>query len=194
MSRRENSNCMRPRICAAASSSCSRRAQSSPTSAGGIVELDRKYGGVGLQYSQRIGTRAGDVRLARVTYVADPAHLVGVRFSGKTGFSKIASYLLLTMWEHAELENFDTEEPEGTIVGQFGPPAEPDHVAFVLELGNPLVDCVNQALAELTVGPGEDWLERPSNWVDGIRMRSDGVHPTPQAVEWLTPWLTDALR
>jgi polar amino acid transport system substrate-binding protein len=49
----------------------------------------------------------------------------------------------------AQLENFDTEEPEGTIVGQFGPPAEPDHVAFVLELDNPLVDCVNQALAEV---------------------------------------------
>ena len=47
----------------------------------------------------------------------------------------------------AELEDFDTDEPEGTIVGQFGPPAEPDHVAYVLELGNPLVDCVNQALA-----------------------------------------------
>jgi peptidoglycan/LPS O-acetylase OafA/YrhL len=30
--------------------------------------------------------------------------------------------------------------------------------------------------------------------VDGIRLRSDGVHPTPEAVEWLTPWLTDALR
>ena len=30
--------------------------------------------------------------------------------------------------------------------------------------------------------------------VDGIRMRSDGVHPTPEAVEWLTPWLADALR
>jgi peptidoglycan/LPS O-acetylase OafA/YrhL len=30
--------------------------------------------------------------------------------------------------------------------------------------------------------------------VDGIRVRSDGVHPTPDAVKWLTPWLTDALR
>jgi peptidoglycan/LPS O-acetylase OafA/YrhL len=29
--------------------------------------------------------------------------------------------------------------------------------------------------------------------VDGIRMRSDGVHPTPEAVKWLTPWLVDAL-
>jgi hypothetical protein len=25
-------------------------------------------------------------------------------------------------------------------------------------------------------------------------MRSDGVHPTPEAVKWLTPWLTDALK
>jgi polar amino acid transport system substrate-binding protein len=49
----------------------------------------------------------------------------------------------------AELEDFDTEEPEGTIVGQFGPPAEPDHVAYVLELGSTLVECVNQALAEV---------------------------------------------
>ncbi|WP_102145807.1 acyltransferase family protein [Mycobacterium hubeiense] len=30
--------------------------------------------------------------------------------------------------------------------------------------------------------------------VDGIRMRIDGVHPTPEAVEWLTPWLAEALR
>lgn len=29
--------------------------------------------------------------------------------------------------------------------------------------------------------------------VNGIRLRSDGVHPTPEAVEWLTPWLTEAL-
>ena len=49
----------------------------------------------------------------------------------------------------AQLEDFETEEPEGTIVGQFGPPAEPDHVAYVLELDNPLVACVNQALAEV---------------------------------------------
>ena len=33
-----------------------------------------------------------------------------------------------------------------------------------------------------------------TNRVDGIRVRSDGVHPTPEAVKWLTPWLTDPLR
>jgi polar amino acid transport system substrate-binding protein len=49
----------------------------------------------------------------------------------------------------AELEDFETDEPEGTIVGQFGPPAEPDHVGFVLELDNPLVGCVNQAIEQI---------------------------------------------
>jgi polar amino acid transport system substrate-binding protein len=49
----------------------------------------------------------------------------------------------------AELEDFDTPDPEGTIVGQFGPPAQPDEVAAVLELDNPLVGCVNQAIAEI---------------------------------------------
>lgn len=29
--------------------------------------------------------------------------------------------------------------------------------------------------------------------VAGIEMRDDGVHPTREAVEWLTPWLTEAL-
>jgi peptidoglycan/LPS O-acetylase OafA/YrhL len=33
-----------------------------------------------------------------------------------------------------------------------------------------------------------------TNKVDGIKMRIDGVHPTPEAVKWLTPWLTDALK
>jgi peptidoglycan/LPS O-acetylase OafA/YrhL len=33
-----------------------------------------------------------------------------------------------------------------------------------------------------------------ANKVDGIKMRMDGLHPTPEAVKWLTPWLEDALR
>lgn len=50
----------------------------------------------------------------------------------------------------AQLEDFATDEPEGTIVGQFGADlATPDLVGAVLELGNPLVDCVNQAIAEI---------------------------------------------
>lgn len=41
------------------------------------------------------------------TYIRDPESIVGVRFPGKTGFSRIVSYMLLTMWEHAEAQNFD---------------------------------------------------------------------------------------
>ncbi len=33
-----------------------------------------------------------------------------------------------------------------------------------------------------------------TNKIDGIKMRMDGLHPTPEAVNWLTPWLEDALR
>jgi polar amino acid transport system substrate-binding protein len=64
----------------------------------------------------------------------------------------------------AELEDFDTPDPEGTIVGQFGPPAEPDHVGFVLELDNPLVDCVNQAIAQITAdGTHQEILDQ---WIN----------------------------
>ena len=63
----------------------------------------------------------------------------------------------------AELEDFDTPDPEGTIVGQFGPPATPDEVGAVLELGNPLVDCVNQAITQITAdgtlqGILDEWI------------------------------------
>jgi AraC-like DNA-binding protein len=40
-------------------------------------------------------------------YLPDPEKAVGVRFSGKTGLSKIVSYLLLTMWEYAQGDEFE---------------------------------------------------------------------------------------
>ncbi|TGD87391.1 acyltransferase family protein [Mycolicibacterium sp. CH28] len=30
--------------------------------------------------------------------------------------------------------------------------------------------------------------------INGVLVRSDGVHPTPNAVTWMTPWLVDAVR
>jgi AraC-like DNA-binding protein len=41
------------------------------------------------------------------TYIPDPDRFVGMRFSGRAGFSRIVSSLLLTMWEHAERQDFD---------------------------------------------------------------------------------------
>ncbi|WP_407666299.1 acyltransferase family protein [Mycobacterium pinniadriaticum] len=33
-----------------------------------------------------------------------------------------------------------------------------------------------------------------TNKINGVRVRIDGVHPTPNAVKWMTPWLLDAVR
>ena len=49
----------------------------------------------------------------------------------------------------AQIENYDTPDPEAKIVGQFGPPAVADKVGAVLEKGSPLTACVNAAIASL---------------------------------------------
>lgn len=46
------------------------------------------------------------------TYIPEPEKAVGVRFSGKTGLSKIVSCMLLTMWEFAETDSLDDIGPE----------------------------------------------------------------------------------
>nr|WP_240163934.1 acyltransferase family protein [Mycolicibacterium sphagni] len=33
-----------------------------------------------------------------------------------------------------------------------------------------------------------------TNKINGVQVRIDGVHPTPNAVKWMTPWLLDAVR
>jgi polar amino acid transport system substrate-binding protein len=48
-----------------------------------------------------------------------------------------------------QIEDYDTPDPEATIVGQFGPPAPPDFVGAVLELDSPLTECVNYAIATI---------------------------------------------
>lgn len=46
----------------------------------------------------------------------------------------------------AQLEDFDTPEPEATVVGQFADSEQVDQVGLVLELDSPLTECVNEAL------------------------------------------------
>ena len=58
----------------------------------------------------------------------------------------------------AQIDDFNTPEPEGKIVGQFGPPATPDKVGFVLQLNNPLVDLCERRARPAQVGrhaPGD---------------------------------------
>ncbi len=47
----------------------------------------------------------------------------------------------------AQMEDWDTPEPEGTIVGQFAVSAQADQMGMVMEKDSPLVACVNEALA-----------------------------------------------
>jgi polar amino acid transport system substrate-binding protein len=47
----------------------------------------------------------------------------------------------------AQLEDFDTPDPEATVVGQFDVSAQVDQMGIVLELDSPLTACVNEALA-----------------------------------------------
>jgi len=50
----------------------------------------------------------------------------------------------------AELEDFDTPDPEATVVGQFDVSAQVDQMGLVLEKDSPLTVCVNQAIAIIT--------------------------------------------
>jgi hypothetical protein len=85
--------------------------------------------------------------------------------------------------------NRRAEKPDGSLY----PEDNPDRV----DEWNALLRSVVEARPNVSVldlnrklGPRGVYTNR----VDGIRVRSDGVHPTPEAVKWLTPWLTDALR
>jgi polar amino acid transport system substrate-binding protein len=49
----------------------------------------------------------------------------------------------------AELEDFDTPDPEAKIVGQFGPSVQIDQVGAVLEKDSPYKACVDQAIAAI---------------------------------------------
>ena len=49
----------------------------------------------------------------------------------------------------AELEDFDTPDPEGKIVGQFGAGVQVDQVGAVLEKDSPLTACVDAAIEQI---------------------------------------------
>ena len=81
------------------------------------------------------------------------------------------------------------EQPDGSLY----PEDEPDRV----DAWNRLLRRVVGGRKNATVLDLNDKLcpdGSYANRVDGIKMRMDGLHPTPEAVKWLTPWLEDALR
>ncbi len=77
--------------------------------------------------------------------------------------------------------------------GSLYPEDEPERIdAWNALLRNVVKTRPNVSVLDLNrkLGPNGSYTNR----VDGIKMRMDGVHPTPDAVKWLTPWLTAALR
>jgi peptidoglycan/LPS O-acetylase OafA/YrhL len=81
------------------------------------------------------------------------------------------------------------EKPDGSLY----PEDDPDRIDEWNDLLRSVVKGrPNVSVLDLNrkLGPNGYYTNR----IDGIRMRMDGVHPTPEAVKWLTPWFTDALR
>jgi lysophospholipase L1-like esterase len=81
------------------------------------------------------------------------------------------------------------EQPDGSLY----PEDEPDRV----DAWNTLLRRVVGGRKNATVLDLNDKLcpdGSYANRIDGIKMRMDGLHPTPEAVKWLTPWLEAALR
>ncbi|HZQ32662.1 MAG TPA: acyltransferase family protein [Mycobacterium sp.] len=123
----------------------------------------------------------------RWTHVGDPAfdaYLTGelrqaLNILGSTGARVVVT---------TEPYNRRAEKPDGSLY----PEDQPDRI----DRWNTLVrNVVGQypraALLDLNkkLCPGGAYTSK----VDGIKMRSDGVHPTGDAVKWLTPWLLQGL-
>ncbi|MGV0852077.1 acyltransferase family protein [Mycolicibacterium phlei] len=81
------------------------------------------------------------------------------------------------------------EKPDGSLYPEDNPKRTDDWNALLRSV---VKYRPNVKLLDLNrkLGPNGSYTTK----IDGITLRADGVHPTPEAVEWLTPWLVDALR
>jgi hypothetical protein len=121
------------------------------------------------------------------THVGDPAfdaYLTGELRQALDVLGSSGARVLVT----TEPYNRRAEKADGTLY----PEDQPDRIdrwnallrSVVAQYANARVLDLNKKL-----GPGGYYTTK----VDGIKMRSDGVHPTADAVKWLAPWLLDAL-
>lgn len=98
-------------------------------------------------------------------YPSNDLAVAALKAGGEDGLDGLIVDLSTAFYmRDAQVEDFDTPEQEGKIIGQFGPPAEPDHVGAVLELDSTLTDCVNQAIAELWTDGSQQG--RIDEWID----------------------------
>ncbi|WP_082754099.1 acyltransferase family protein [Mycobacterium sp. NAZ190054] len=153
------------------------------------------------RWTQRIGHEKPDVVLlivgrwevvdrmneGRWTHIGEPAYdayLRGELNRALDILSSTGARVVVT----TEPYNRRAEKPDGSLY----PEDQPKRVEQWNELLRGVVDeRPNATVLDLNkkLSPNGYYQTR----VDGIRVRSDGVHPTPEAVEWLTPWLVEAL-
>jgi peptidoglycan/LPS O-acetylase OafA/YrhL len=123
----------------------------------------------------------------RWTHVGEPsfdAYLTGELRHAVEVLGSMGARVIVT----TEPYNRRAEKPDGSLY----PEDQPDRI----DSWNGLVRKVvaqypNARVLDLNtkLGPGGAYTTK----VDGIKMRSDGVHPTAEAVKWLTPWLLQSL-
>jgi peptidoglycan/LPS O-acetylase OafA/YrhL len=123
----------------------------------------------------------------RWTHVGEPsfdAYLTGELRHAVEVLGSMGARVIVT----TEPYNRRAEKPDGSLY----PEDQPDRI----DSWNALVRKVvaqypNARVLDLNtkLGPGGAYTTK----VDGIKMRSDGVHPTAEAVKWLTPWLLQSL-
>lgn len=98
-------------------------------------------------------------------YLSNDLAVAALKAGGEDGLDGLIVDLSSAFYmRDAQIEDFDTPDPEGKIVGQFGPPAQPDLVGAVLELDSTLTDCVNQAIAEIWEDGSQQ--ARVDEWID----------------------------
>ncbi|HEX2285597.1 MAG TPA: acyltransferase family protein [Mycobacterium sp.] len=128
------------------------------------------------------------VNEGRWTHVGEPAYDAYLRgelnraldILGSTGARIVVT---------TEPYNRRGEKPDGSLYAEDDPDRVDDWNALLRSV---VKKRPNVTLLDLNEKLGPDGVY--TSKVDGIRTRSDGVHPTPEAVKWLTPWLVDALR
>ncbi|SEH65436.1 Peptidoglycan/LPS O-acetylase OafA/YrhL, contains acyltransferase and SGNH-hydrolase domains [Mycolicibacterium rutilum] len=155
-----------------------------------------------MRWSQRISHDRPDVALlivgrwevvdrmneSRWTHIGKPAYdayLRGELNRALDILSSTGARVVIT----TEPYNRRAEKPDGSLYPEDNPDRTDDWNALLRSVvkyrQNVTVLDLNRKL-----GPNGGYTNR----IDGIKVRADGVHPTPEAVEWLTPWLVDALR
>jgi peptidoglycan/LPS O-acetylase OafA/YrhL len=123
----------------------------------------------------------------RWTHVGEPsfdAYLTGeLRHAVEVLSSKGARVIVTT-----EPYNRRAEKPDGGLYPEDQPDRTDSWNALVRKV---VAQYPNARVLDLNtkLGPGGTYTTK----VDGIKMRSDGVHPTAEAVKWLTPWLLQSL-